>query len=894
MSKLVKILFSILFFFRIPSSVAQEIFTKNTEHDILEMRVGEKKVVFCSLIGTDRDLQKVRMEVLVPEGFRLITNISEITSLKVGELKSLFFTIQAETNTRFGKYPIKLRLLEKQVELVSYPIFLNLIKNQKIEIVPLELPDKLSQKSQEEVSFLVKNNGNATEELELSSRSGFILGLSKIILEPGQSQIIKTRNDLPKTNQEIRLASFDLQATVKGTEKPFSANFTIPIMSFQTTKSDAYQRFPIVASLIWNQYRAPGNKLQALTFDVTGKGFVDSQNKHLIEFIAKGPNNFNLPRFGSINQYFVSYKTGPWKLDLGDKMFAISELTDNSRFAKGLDFGRKIGDKQISIFYLKPRFIKTISDEYGATLSQKFNEQFNSSLTYLHKNHELNKVWTKSDFLSLRSEYAKGSYKARGEISVSKTMRSLSSGMFYNSSLELKKFRVFTNAIFTGKKYYGFYNNSLLFNNSAFYGLSKKIGLGISNNISQINPSLDEFIYTVSPYFSNNTISINYDLNKKHTLRFNLIKGTREDKMPIKTYHYKEQLSRYYYEYKNKKFTSRIDGDIGKTLNLLEPKDQQRFSNSYRYRGSVGYSPRRNLGVLIFAEHLNTTRFSTSSKQSKFWFYGINTSVNLRNSLTLNLNYRNNFSPDEFYQSQSFFDASVNYRFKNQELSLMANYSYIPAPINDKNFFATVKYTVHLNTPIRKKKGLGIVLGKLDGVKKAGVLLNLNGKHVMTDSEGKFVFNDLLPGKYYLGVTKSSLGFGNLVDENMPYLVEINPQEKKNITLNVINTGKVKGSVALKNSEKRNLENILVEIYVDNFSKVTTTDAQGNFQFSELKEGAYSLRILSENIKSQFLISNNNLNVEITKGTESFTTFNMEEKKKKVNFQKEKIILTDL
>ena len=894
MTKYAKILFLIIFFFKFSSGFGQEFFTQNYEQDIIDLKVGEKKVVFYNLIGTDRDLKNTQVQITLPAGFKILTNSSEISSLKIGELKKLFFTLQVEPSTVFGSYPIVIKLIENQEVLTSYPMRISLQKNQKIEITPIDKPDKLSQKAQEEVSFLVKNAGNDTETIALSSRSGTVVGPSKIDLLPGQSKIIKTQNDLPTSNQEIRLISFDLLANLKNVEKPYVSLFTVPIMSFATSKSDPYQRFPIVASVLWNQYNSSTEKVGAFTFDVSGKGFVDSKNKHLVEFIARGPNRFNIPRFGSIDQYFVGYQTGQWRVEIGDKMFSISDITDNARFAKGIDIKRKIGKEEVSVFYLKPRFIKTISEEFGATFTHNFNENLKSSIIYLHKNHQEKLLWRTSDFLSLKSEFEKAKYKARGEISLSTSQQVVSSGFFYNSSLELKKFRVFTNAIFTGKNYYGFYNNSVLFNNSVFYNISKKTTLGYSKNISQLNPSLDVFIYTVSPYFSSNNLSVNHDLNKNNKLRVNYITGEREDKMEVKTYHYKERLLRYFYDLKMSQWNVRIDGDVGKTLNLLEAKDNQKYTDAYRYRGLVGYTPKRNFGASVFLEHLNTTRFSALNSQNKFWFYGINTQLNIKNSLNINLNYRNNYTPDELYQSQSFLDASVNFRYRNQEISLMANYGYIPPPINDRNFFATVKYTIHLNTPIKKKKGLGSVGGKLEGVKTAGVILNLNGKQVMTDAEGRFAFNDLVPGKYYLGANKSSLGFGNVLEANMPYLVEIAPNEHKPIALNVINTGKVVGNVALKNGDIDDLEHILVEIFDESFSKVTTTNAQGEFQFSELRAGEYQVKILSENIKKQYLIKNTNQNLQVNKGEETFFTFNIEEKKKKVNFQKEKIILTDL
>jgi hypothetical protein len=885
----------LLLFCELNSLFAQEFFTQNYDEGKIDISVNEKKVIFYNLIGTNTDLQKFKINVVLPEGFRLLTNTSNFDSLKIGELKRLFFTISTDANTPFGEYSAEIQLKAADKIIGNYHLIISLQKYRNIEIQPIEKPDKLNQKAQEEIKFLVKNTGNGPEQITLTSRSGKVVGNSKISLLAGESIIVKTINDLPFSNQSIRLQSFDLSCTLPEIEKPFTSIFTVQMMSFQTAQNDPYQRFPIQASLVYNKFVSSKESEGAFFFDISGKGFIDAKDKHLVEFIARGPNQFDIPRFGSINQYFLGYKAGKWKVDLGDKMFIISNLTESSRFAKGAQVKRSLGGTgEVSVFYLKPRFLKAIQDEYGATYSHKFSENLKSEVVFLHKNHSDNGVNKQTDFLSFVSELVKSKYKANAEVSMSLTHNKLSMGAFYSSNLELEKFRMYTNIIFSGKNYFGFYNNSLQFSNSAFYNFNKIIGVGVSKNISQLNPSLDSFYYTVSPFINNNNLSLNIDINKRNKARFYLIMGQREDKMTAQSYHYKEQLFRYFYEYNALHLNFRFDGDLGRSLNLLEPKETQKYNDVTRVRGMVGYKSNRDFSTYVFLEKLNTTRYSSVTNNEKFWFYGVNTQLRIKNTLSFNLSYRNNFMPDELYQSQSFFDASVNLQVKKHELSLVSSYGYIPAPINDKNLFLTLKYTVNINTPIRKKKGLGRVMGQLNGVKTEGVVLNMNGRSVMTDKEGRFYFNDLVPGKYYLGANKSSLGFGNILDANMPYLVEIKPDEKKDLKLEIITTGKITGEIVAFNSQLEIFENIVVELYNDSFSKITTTNKQGGFQFSELKEGDYKVRVLSENIKKQYLIRNTNADLKVVKGGETLFTFEMEEKKRKVNFQKERIILSDL
>jgi hypothetical protein len=879
---------------KITHGFTQEIYTQNYKNDSIDIKVGEKKVIFYNLIGSNQHQKNVSVKVNLPEGFKLLTNSSEISYLQVGDLRKLFFTVQAESNTAFGSYPISIEVKKDTVSLFTYNMVFTILKNHKLEIVAIEKPDKLSQKGQEEAKFLLKNTGNTSENIELSTRNGKILGNTNLFLKPGESIVVRTTQAILFSNQDLRLISFDLSGKIKDVEKPFFNTFSVPMMSFSSSKSDTYQRFPIEASLLYNYYRNQNQTIGAFQFDIKGKGFIDSKDKHLLEFIARGPNTLNTPRFGTTNQYYIGYERGGFKLDLGDNVYSYSQITENGRFAKGIQLKQKFKQNQVNLFFIQPKLFKNIKSEYGLSFTRFINPSSTVSLLYLNKKHIEKRTPLQTEFLSLFSDFKIKRFNGRAEASISKTNNTYGGGGFFNSSFDNRKIRVYSNLLFTSKTYYGYYNNSLQVNNSAFYKINKKTSVGYTKTISQLNPSLDSVFFRVSAYVNNNNISLDHIFNKNNKVRFNLIDGSREDKMEVKSYHYNERFLRATFEHKYKKLNFRLDGDVGKSQNLLLPKENQKYNDSYRYRGQISYTSKRNFNATVFSEYLETNRYQANTQNAKYWFYGLNSQFKIRNNLAFMLNYRNNFRPEELYDNQSFVDAAMVISVKSHELSFVGNYGYIPTPKPEKTFFATVKYTVRLNTPIRKKKGLGHISGRLEGVKTEGVILNLNGKQVMTDKQGNFKFNDLQPGKYYIGASKSTLGYGNIIDQNMPFMIEVTANQENQVRLDVVPTGKVSGVINTVNKDKVKHENILIEIYKDKFSQLVVTDKFGQFQFSELKEGDYQIRILSDNIKKQYTVRNPELSVHVSVGQETMFTFNVEEKKKNIIFQKERIILSDL
>ena len=879
----------------ISKSIAQDFHVLNAKDNHFELSMSEKKVVFLNLVNTGNTYSNPSFKVDLPQGFKLLTTLPKVQELKKDELLKLFLTIQAVSSAEAGEYSFKVKFLNENLEISEIELTISLLENHDIQITPIDKPDKLSQKETEEVSFLIRNAGNVGELVSLDTYSGKVIGESKLFLKPGESQLVKTETKISQQNQSVRLVTFDLKASIPNKAQPFVSVYTVPMVKNQTTKSDPYLRLPIKAGLQYNYFTSPVENTGALFFDITGKGFIDFEGKHEIEFIAIGPNKVSLPRFGAINQYYLGYNSSKWGVELGDKVYNVSNLSETGRFSKGVKLTRKFGEGAFSAFYFVPRFYTEIKKEYGLSYYLTINEQISGTVSFLNKQQIVKDELVNSKFLNFETKFNFKSFYGLNEFSISSTSSKIALGLFHNSNLELGKIRINNNVILTGKNYFGFYRDSYQLNESINYSLNNKIHLNYSKNLMQINPSLESYVLTTAPFMNNDNFSASYRFNRYHRARITFIKSQREDKLNVQSYNYKERLWRFNYDAKFKGlYDLKIDGDIGKSLNLLESADNRIYRNQYRLRSYAGFQPFKMISTGAFMEYLNTQRFSTVTNKNKFLFYGFNASARVSKAFNVSLNYRNNFAIDELYKNQSFLDGSLTYRHGNHELNLVSSYSYLPQPYNQKNVFTSLKYTVGLNAPLRKKKGLGSVIGRIEGPKVEGVTLSLNGKEVMTSLDGSFIFNDLPPGRYYLMAQKSTIGYGNIFVDEMPYLIELKPDETKSINLEVISTGKVLGVIKFLEDTDVIKENVLIELYADNFSKLTTTDSFGRFQFSEIKEGDYQLRVVSENIKKQFKITISESNIKVIKGEESLITFEMEAKRNKIKFQSDRIILSGI
>lgn len=876
--------------------MAQNIIVQNPENKPFEIMTNEKKVIFLKIQDIYADYEDIHLEVGMPEGFKILTKSSPKSLYKDKE-SQVFFAIQSETSTPCGSYVIQIDLVCNGNILNSAHVDIILLKQSSLEIIPIEKPEWLGQTSKTELSYVIRNKGNTPEQISLDTKSGQILGDKSFELGVGQSRTVKTLNLLPSNNSNYANLSFDLQAFVEGNSIPFSSTFTIPYLSSSTRKSDPYHRLPVNASISYNQYTAGYQKLGIFQFDFNGAGFIDPGLKHQVEFIARGPNQFNIPGIGIMDQYYMGYKHKDIGAAIGDRNFIISNLTEYSRFARGIELSKTLGKYEVNAFYLQPRFFNEIKNEFGLTAERKINQDIILRTVLMHKKHQVKKDVFSTNFLSLGSQIKKKNYWMISEVGFSATNGKISTAISNTGYLEIAKVKVNSNIIMAGKTFNGYYTNSLLFSNSANYHFNKKLRVSFSNNISQLNPSLDTYYYIISPFFNNNSGDISYQFNKQNRLNVYLISGKREDRQAVKSYHFKERLLRYSFETKLANWTIKNDGDFGKTQNLLLENYKDKFDNLLRNRLSVQMESEHKFSLSGFAEYLHTNKYETALQKSKFLFYGFSGTYRLNNLLDVNINYRNNFTPEELFRNQNFLDATINLKLKSQQISFNSSYGSNPALQGRISFIASIKYTLKLDVPLHKKKGLGSFLGQVNGVKTEGVVFNFNGSKVMTDKEGKFAMNDIEPGTYHLALDKSSLNFGNILDYNGPIMVHIEADSIKKIDLEVIETGRIEGSLVAKKeneSSKADLENIIVAVYGDNFSKITTTNRNGKFSFSELKAGEYSLKLISKDWQKKFEMTNEDLTLKVVKGEKTNFCFSLHEKKKKILFQEGTIMLSDI
>nr|MCU0340631.1 carboxypeptidase-like regulatory domain-containing protein [Spirosomataceae bacterium] len=437
------------------------------------------------------------------------------------------------------------------------------------------------------------------------------------------------------------------------------------------------------------------------------------------------------------------------------------------------------------------------------------------------------------------------------EMAVNQANGKVDFGAFSNVIYNGERFRGSNNLVYAGKHYYGFYNNGWLLNNALYYNVLPKLTAAIINNYNRLNPSLDLLVLNASPYYKNNTAELTYRANRRSRIVLNVTHQYKEDRQQTKKFHFKENYARLMYFYQTDSYNLWLDGQYGYTHNLLVSPDkaERRFSSRYMFQNEFKITQSFSMGGN--AEYLNTAKYSTTNEPSQYFFYGGTVKYRIRKVLDFNLTYRNNFAPDELIERRNFFDLQSTLRLGQHQLSLIGTQTYIPGFLAQNNLILSLRYRYLLNIPVAKYKNLGSIKGQITGssnVKKSGVLVQLGNERYLTDANGGFVINNILPNKYTLNLLRSSIGMGTVPTVQVPMEVTIKPDSALKIEIPFAKSGAIAGKIVVEKSTQigakettQTKPEIMLKLHNGRESFLTLPDENGQFSFKEILPGEWQL-----------------------------------------------------
>ncbi|WP_291197938.1 hypothetical protein [Dyadobacter sp.] len=856
---------------------------------------GGHITLFFDVKSTSPLPDSLREEIQLPEKWRLLSQRRPVRTAGDQRIRH-FYVIGAPAGYASGEYLVKFLIHGNGREVTTQvPLTIGQIRN--IELFIVTQPEFVREGDTLRITYMIRNAGNNAEKFLLKSDHGKVENITdSLTLEPGAGTHVTVSQVIPTTDNNAWQASSSLSAMMTGAAEPVYSVTSIPVFSSKVRKIDRYFRFPVEVGGGYLSYRYGDREVTAYQYQATGKGFIDQKERHYVDFIIRGPNQFVFPAAGTYDQYSLDYA---WRKRLlvsaGDYVLQLNNLMEFGRFGRGLRVEQQFRKVAYTVFYQKARFFMNQKDSFGGKFLYKFNESANIGVHYASKNvffHD-RRFW--SHLTGLAANVHTKEFNLESEVSAGQAIGKTDYGAFLRLQLSKKWISVTSNVIYAGKHFYGFYNNSRLFNNNIGFNITRKLTIGASNNFSDVNPSLDATLYSVSPKDRSYIGYVSFQPDQRNRFFLFYSKAERKDRQQPASFHYSENFSNFSYNLTSPKFTLFYQGRYGYSKNHLAPDGNgQNESFSNQVQPAVRIFPWIWVGA--YFEHQHTSKFSTSGTVENLFFYGGNARINIKRNLYASFLYRNNYAPDELYVRRSFVDASLLLDLKRHVFTFSGGRSYIPNVANtDQNtLFFSLKYALRLNVPLGRKKNIGTVMGQLTGFgyRKQGNLIQLGSHKFMTDSTGMFTFNGVAPDHYYLSITQNESGSEGVVPMvRMPMLVDVRPDSLSVVEIPLTRTGSITGRIEFLKAKQNGLSSVLTEkppvlvkLHGENGSYLTELNDKGEFSFREIRPGAWEISVFIPDSQDRFIVedSNRQLTVETDKTLD--LTFRIRPNEKRIHF----------
>ena len=434
---------------------AIEISAKNIPENLVP---GKNYTIAFEISNTTDKQLNLSSEFVVSDQFYLTTNIKKVF-VDANNKKIVLFTFGINNNCASGEYKTFLKLTSDNMSIASQEIALNVSKLYNLAVEVLNAPEYLRLEKEFYCEYLVTNNGNSEEKIIFESGNALKIVPANALLKSDSSMVVAVFQQVPENVSSKTMVLNNLKVYMVSNDLQFSNRVAITLYPNNNKKPDLYHRFPITVSTIFNSLKGL-DTLNVFKFRVNGQGYLDKGNEHYLNFEYSGPSQSDIVRFGDYERYSVFYKNKKMEAVLGHVNFSLSSITETSRYGTGGIVSYDFGKTTTTLFYVKPRFTKQISDSYGGKISHNLSDKAYVEAGFINRtlfedNEEFN-----SKIFNLASFYAIDRFKINGEVAYESNYKTNGLAFSLAAFLNIKKLDLINSVQYSDKDYKGYIRNS--------------------------------------------------------------------------------------------------------------------------------------------------------------------------------------------------------------------------------------------------------------------------------------------------------------------------------------------------------------------------------------------------------------------------------------------------
>ncbi len=829
----------------------------------------------------------------LPAGLKLISELKPLDLAPEGQ-NILIITLNIPSNYQAGNYTFSVRLVNPanpSVVYADYSSGMTVKEDPAITIDLIYAPDYVKAGEQIEASFVVRNTGNTTEDLNLNATNCSIEGPHTIRLSPGNSSVVRV---VAETNENITMVSrktFYINAGNNHMEEVRQSG-SVRIMPVNIDTQDLYHRFPVSITARYLTKGKDGEFSGGYQLEAKGSGSIDPEGIHKVEFVARGPNQFDLSLLGLYDEYTLNYTNRFMKLKTGDNSYSMTPLTEYSRYGRGIEQTFTfLGTSRAGMMYLTPRFNKNFTAEYGAFVNLDIYKKNGFGLYYLRK-----KV-TSGEHENLYSITANLQPLERTslEMEASWGEKNGSTDFAYriNVNSQFSGFSLSSFYLHAGKDYPGYYSNSDFYSGHLNYNIARWLTIGLNARQDFMNAQVDTLLMT-SPFSKFYQAHANFRMGNRIYFKTYIRKNEREDRSLAKKFHYQTVSVNTSLSHRLERFGYGLEGEYGNTENFLLQEAENR-KKTYRLSGNFYWQPNQKHNLQGFITYTNLNTFISSQQENNFIF-GLTASGNLARNLRANLQLQNAYSIEEYYRNRNLVQLIIDYNFlKRHRLSLNSFYTIFQNEVSGPDYSISLNYSLTLGIPLKKIAEAGSVTGKIEnaGVETiSDIVLSVGGQSAITDESGNFSFKNLKPGSYNLLIDRSTLNMEDIPDILTPITIAVEGNKETIVTFGMTKAAKVRGLIKFEADDTKTSADetmlpfgqLVMELTREEESIRIISDQNGTFRFPNVRPGKWVLKVYSSGLDKQYVLKKDHFDFSLSPGEVKEITIAVQKKKRNIIF----------
>jgi hypothetical protein len=685
---------------------------------------------------------------------------------------------------------------------------------------------------------------------------------------------------------------------------------TVDVIPRVTRLADPYYRLPSWVRLTFGaDGRSAGGQIE-----VSGSGPLGGDTGRNLSYVLRQASLPMVGRYASRNEYWLTYRGRRLEVNLGDRVFSLSPLVQRFYYGTGAGAATYVSNVAFGAYYARSRSDEPRHREAGGFVSLRVRPGLSFKANVLDKEDvsELEGAGSRHRIGSLQANYAPTpNARLEFEYGVDAEDETGNDGYrFAANGVLMHRLYFSLEKVHAGPRFHGYTTDSDFALGTFQYPVQPGLTLRASYRSRANNLERDPVKLT-APNERQVTAGVSYIASPRTRLSLDFQSFSRWDALDVPTFDFGERTLRASVDWSLPGLTLYMSAEQGYSQNdLIDLR-----TSLGRYSVSASVRPSERHSYNIYAGFGNS-RYSEVPRKSDD--LGVAARWHLTPSLDMNLNYHMSGAPSLVENMYRILTYSVYYTLPNRHMVTLRTSVWGGREGRQTDGSVFLSYSIPAPIPTGRRQSVGTLKGRVydaEGDARKGipnVIVTTNGQAAVTDHKGNFEFPSLEPGVYSLQIDAKSIGLGRVTEGVSPFVVSIEGGKTSRLDIGVVQSCTISGEVIMFDAQPtgadseddsaadepvlvglgmgrelpegaRGLADVLVEITDGDFYLTNYTDAAGEFRFTGLRPGRWTVRVYPEDLPHYYRLEESELAADMTAGEETGISFRIIPRERRIN-----------